>query len=95
MDSSGHNSSISPSMNHVTNERNGEFLLSAKAGSWLHPNQMVLKRSAMSENNSLWRVFWDWLVLFSGISTSSNHSRTRHDPVRRRGLFLFRAGKSR
>jgi hypothetical protein len=38
-----------------------------------------------------WRAFWDWFVLFSGISTASNLSRTRPDPVRRRGLFLFRS----
>jgi len=36
------------------------------------------------------RAFWDWFVLFSGISTASNLSRTRPDPVQRRGLFLFR-----
>lgn len=40
------------------------------------------------------RAFWDWFVLLSGISTASNLSRTRRDPVRRRGLFLFR-GKRR
>jgi hypothetical protein len=40
------------------------------------------------------RAFWDWFVLFSGISTASNLSRTRRDLVRRRGLFLFRSGKS-
>lgn len=38
------------------------------------------------------RAFWDFFVLFSGISTASNLSRTRKDPVRRRGLFLFRKG---
>jgi hypothetical protein len=47
----------------------------------------------MSEPKSLWRAFWDWFVLFSGISTASNLSRTRLDPVRRRGVFLFRTGK--
>jgi hypothetical protein len=36
------------------------------------------------------RAFWDFLVLFSGISTASNLSRTRKDPVQQRGLFLFR-----
>jgi len=35
--------------------------------------------------------FWDFLVLFSGISTASNLSRTRKDPVLHRGLFLFRS----
>jgi hypothetical protein len=39
------------------------------------------------------RAFWDFFVLFSGISTASNLSRTRPDPVRSRGLFLFRSKK--
>jgi len=41
------------------------------------------------------RAFWDFFVLFSGISTASNLSRTRPDPIQSRGLFLFRKGKSR
>ena len=36
------------------------------------------------------RAFWDFFVLFSGISTASNLSRTQPRPVRNRGLFLFR-----
>ena len=48
----------------------------------------------MRHDKSLWRAFWDWFVLFSGISTASNLSRTRPDPVRRKGLFLFRSKKS-
>jgi len=36
------------------------------------------------------RSFWDFLILFSGISTASNLSRTRKDPIQQRGLFLFR-----
>jgi hypothetical protein len=39
---------------------------------------------------SSWRAFWDFFVLFSGISTRSNLSRTRKDPIQSRGLFLFR-----
>jgi hypothetical protein len=39
------------------------------------------------------RAFWDWFVLFSGISTASNLSRTRPDPVLRKGLFLFRSAR--
>jgi hypothetical protein len=39
---------------------------------------------------SLLRAFWDFFVLFSGISTASNLSRTQPRPVRSRGLFLFR-----
>jgi hypothetical protein len=49
----------------------------------------------MSKPKNILRAFWDWFVLYSGISTASNLSRTRPDPVRRRGLFLFRTGKSR
>jgi len=37
-----------------------------------------------------WRAFLDFFILFSGISTASNISRTRGAPVRGRGLFLFR-----
>ena len=36
------------------------------------------------------RAFWDFFVLFSGISTVSNLSRTRRRPIRARGIFLFR-----
>jgi len=47
-----------------------------------------------SQKNPL-RTFWDFFVLFSGISTASNLSRTQRRPVRTRGVFLFRtpAGK--
>jgi hypothetical protein len=37
-----------------------------------------------------WRAFWDFFVLFSGISTASNLSRAQGRKVRNRGLFLFR-----
>jgi hypothetical protein len=36
------------------------------------------------------RAFWDFFVLFSGISTAANLSRTQGRPVKSRGLFLFR-----
>jgi hypothetical protein len=36
------------------------------------------------------RSFWDFLILFSGISTARNLSRTRKEPIQPRGLFLFR-----
>ena len=47
------------------------------------------------KRKSFLRAFWDFFVLFSGISTASNLSRTQGRPVRSRGLFLFRkrAGK--
>ncbi len=41
------------------------------------------------------RAFWDFLVLFSGISTKSNLSRTRKDPIQSRGLFLFRRSRNK
>ena len=44
----------------------------------------------MSEKKGFWRAFIDFFILFSGISTASNLSRTRRTPVRGRGLFLFR-----
>ena len=47
----------------------------------------------MKENKGFWRAFFDWFILFSGISTASNLSRTRDTPVRGRGLFLFRKPK--
>ena len=44
----------------------------------------------MGERKSFWRAFLDFFILFSGVSTASNLSRTRGTPVRGRGLFLFR-----
>ncbi len=35
-------------------------------------------------------AMWDFFVLFSGISTASNLSRTRRRPILARGIFLFR-----
>ncbi len=45
------------------------------------------------KSKGFFRAFWDFFVLFSGISTKSNLSRTRRDPVQSRGLFLFRKPK--
>jgi hypothetical protein len=42
------------------------------------------------DRKNFFRAFWDFFVLFSGISTASNLSRTQGRPVRNRGLFLFR-----
>jgi hypothetical protein len=49
----------------------------------------------MADKKSFWRAFFDWFVLFSGISTASNLSRTRKTPVVGRGLFLFRRPEKR
>jgi hypothetical protein len=49
----------------------------------------------MTERKSFWRTFLDFFILFNGVSTASNLSRTRNAPVVGRGLFLFRKpGKS-
>jgi hypothetical protein len=42
------------------------------------------------KKKNILRAFWDFFVLFSGISTASNLSRTQPRPVRNRGVFLFR-----
>jgi hypothetical protein len=42
------------------------------------------------EKRTRWRAFWDFFILFSGISTASNLSRTQGRKIRGRGLFLFR-----
>jgi hypothetical protein len=46
----------------------------------------------MSEEikKSAWRAFLDFFVLFNGVSTASNLSRTQGRKIRGRGLFLFR-----
>lgn len=44
----------------------------------------------MVKKKGFWRAFLDFFVLFSGVSTASNLSRTRKAPVVGRGLFLFR-----
>lgn len=44
----------------------------------------------MASQKNILRAFWDWFVLFSGVSTASNLSRTRRAAVVGRGLFLFR-----
>jgi hypothetical protein len=36
------------------------------------------------------RAFFDFLILFSGISTASNLARTQGRALRTRGIFLFR-----
>ena len=48
----------------------------------------------MSEKKNFWRAFLDFFVLFGGVSTASNLSRTRKTPIVGRGLFLFRKGLS-
>lgn len=45
---------------------------------------------AEEKKKSFFRAFLDFFVLFSGVSTASNLSRTQPKGVRSRGLFLFR-----
>ena len=42
---------------------------------------------------SFWRAFLDFFILFSGISTASNLARTQGRTLRTRGIFLFRPRK--
>ena len=49
-----------------------------------------LFRMANNDKKGFLRAFLDFFMLFSGISTASNLSRTQGRPVRSRGLFLFR-----
>lgn len=50
---------------------------------------------ASGNKKGFFRAFFDFFILFSGISTASNLSRTRPDPVQTRGLFLFRKSKGK
>jgi hypothetical protein len=50
----------------------------------------VSSRAQPAKEKGLLRAFWDFFVLFSGISTASNLSRTQGRAVKSRGLFLFR-----
>jgi hypothetical protein len=62
--------------------------MSAKAIS--NPFPEVDPYLATENKKSFLRAFLDFLILFFGISTKSNLSRTQGQPVRSRGLFLFR-----
>jgi hypothetical protein len=42
------------------------------------------------KSKGFFRAFWDFFVLFSGISTASNLARTQGRTLRTSGLFLFR-----
>jgi hypothetical protein len=50
---------------------------------------------AAGETKGWFRAFWDFFVLFSGISTASNLARTQGRQLRTRGLFLFRKTQDR
>jgi len=50
---------------------------------------------ANEKRKNFLQAFWDFFVLFSGISTASNLSRTQSRPVRYRGMFLFRQRKGK
>jgi hypothetical protein len=47
------------------------------------------------KGKSFLRAFFDFFILFSGISTSSNLTRTQGRPVKKRGLFLFRKSEKK
>lgn len=44
----------------------------------------------MTGKKEFLKAFLDFFILFSGVSTASNLTRTRGLPVVNRGLFLFR-----
>jgi hypothetical protein len=56
----------------------------------------VISHMARATRQGWFWSFVDFFVLFSGVSTASNLARTQGQPLRRRGLFLFRkpAGKA-
>ena len=45
---------------------------------------------ASGTQKGFFRAFFDFFILFSGISTASNLARTQGRPLLTRGLFLFR-----
>jgi hypothetical protein len=45
---------------------------------------------ATANRKGFFRTFWDFFVLFSGVSTASNLERTQGRALRTGGLFLFR-----
>jgi hypothetical protein len=49
---------------------------------------------ATENKKGFWRAFWDFFVLFSGVSTASNLERTQGRPPGRRGLFLIRGSEN-
>jgi hypothetical protein len=54
------------------------------------PTLAPIDESAPAPRPGYFRQLYDIFLLFSGISTQQNLSRTRPTPVRSRGLFLFR-----
>jgi hypothetical protein len=44
-----------------------------------------------TNRKDLFRAFFDFLILFSGISTASNLARTQGRKLLTRGIFLFRS----
>ena len=59
----------------------------------MQPENKQQETTERPARKGFFRTFWDFFVLFSGISTQSNLSRTRREPVQSRGLFLFRKPK--
>jgi hypothetical protein len=45
---------------------------------------------ATEKKKGFLRVFWDFFLLFSGVSTASNLERTQGRSLGHRGLFLIR-----
>jgi hypothetical protein len=43
------------------------------------------------KDTGFWRAFFDFFVLFSGVSTVSNLARTQGRRLLNRGIFIFRS----
>ena len=86
------NPGCTPSRISVLNPRS-EFVMTASPPPAPESNTVEKGGGAVSNKKSFWRAFLDFFVLFSGVSTASNLSRTRNTPVKGRGLFLFRSSK--
>jgi len=44
-----------------------------------------------AKSRGFWRAFFDFFILFSGISTASNLARTQGRRLLNRGIFIFRS----
>jgi len=60
------------------------------SNSWRIEDRERSEPLSETQKKTRWRAFWDFFVLFSGISTASNLSRAQGRRIRGRGMFLFR-----
>jgi len=55
--------------------------------------RVVIFNRTNTKLKDMFRAFLDFFVLFSGISTASNLTRTQGRKLLTRGIFLFRSGR--